>query len=274
MSEGTNPALMSALSSVVVLGGLLAAGYYGWDHLRKEIQVQNSQTQAVIIELKAGTIEEIRASKTAAIEEIKNLNAEVTAGLKQMGVAPAGAGSDGASVAAEIKADVMSAVGELKQAVQAIFEKQNMIVERISQLSQQSTTQEAKMAAPKASMAPPMVFGPLAKTIYFGLGVARGPKINAQVVKVVPGLKERAGEPGCRANVSGFSDTLGNDESNLRLSQKRADYVAARLKASGLAIGAVRGWGERRLEVHTLDGADNENNRRVVIEMKCAVPTA
>lgn len=266
MSEGTNPALMSALSGVVILGGVLAAGYYGWDHLRTEIQAQNSQTQAVIIELKTGTIEEIRASKTAAIEEIKNLNAEVTAGLEKMGVGPS-AGAGGAAIAAEIKADVMSAVSELKQAVNAIHEKQNTIVERISQLTKNSATLEANAM-------PPMVFGPLAKTVYFGLGVARGPKIDAQVLKVVPGLKKRAGEPQCRANVSGFSDTLGNDESNLRLSQKRADYVAAKLKASGLSIGTVRGWGERRLEVHTLDGADNQNNRRVVIEMKCAVPTA
>ncbi len=267
MSEGTNPALMSALSGVVVLGGLLAAGYYGWDHLRTEIQTRNDQTQAVIIELKTETLDEIRASKTAAIEEIKTLNAEVSAGLKQMGASPAGA--EGA-----LGAEVLSVVSELKQAVSAIFEKQNMIVERITQLSKQSATLEAKTAMPKASMAPPMVFGPLAKTVYFGLGKARGPQIDAQVTKVVPGLKERAGEPQCRANVSGFSDTLGNDESNLRLSQKRADYVAAKLKASGLAIGTVRGWGERRLEVHTLDGADNQNNRRVVIEMKCAVPTA
>ena len=83
-------------------------------------------------------------------------------------------------------------------------------------------------------------------------------------------MKKHAGQAQCLANVLGFSDTLGNDDNNLKLSQKRADYVAGKLKAEGLAIGTVRGWGERRLKIHTLDGVDNEKNQRVVIEMNCA----
>jgi len=112
------------------------------------------------------------------------------------------------------------------------------------------------------------------RTFYFPLGVAKGPKIDTQVANVLPGLTKHAGKRQCRTDVSGFSDTLGNDGANLKLSQRRADYVAARLKAGGIAIGNVQGWGERRLKIHTFDGADNEKNRRVVIEMNCGTPVA
>jgi len=265
MSERTNPAMITALTGFFVLGGLLAAGYYGWDHLRKEIAAQNSQTQAVIIELKSGTIDEIRAAKDAAIAEIKTMNQEIAAGLGK-----AGAGAQG--MAGGASAEMMSAVTELKDAVTAISEKQSLIVERLDKLADMPPKVQAKAPVPDAMKAP-VVFGPLAKTIYFPLGSAHGARPDSQLSKIVPGLRERITDASCKVNVSGFADTLGNDESNLRLSQKRAEYIAGKLKTQGFPIGVVRGWGERRLKVHTLDGTNNPSNRRVVVEMKCGVPT-
>jgi len=39
-----------------------------------------------------------------------------------------------------------------------------------------------------------------------------------------------------------------------------------------VTVSHVKGWGERRLKIHTLDATKNEINRRVVIEIWCEGP--
>jgi len=243
----------SFLVTLVVVGGVLAGGYLGRDKLQDILQLGQPETQRVIIELKATAIEEIRSAKTEAIGEIKELNAEM------------------ASKVREITADAGKVSGsdfeDMKKMVERIDANQKELAKRIETLNEKQNVPVAQASAeiPPAELRK----GKHLNTVYFPLAIAKGIKIDTQLAKIVPELKENVGEAQCLLNVFGFSDTLGNDDSNLKLSQRRADYVAVKLKAEGLAIGTVRGWGERRLKVHTLDGADNENNRRVEIEINC-----
>lgn len=86
-----------------------------------------------------------------------------------------------------------------------------------------------------------------------------------------PGLdylkKEIAGRPGAEVQVTGYTDTVGSDEDNDRLSQRRAEEVLAALAEQGIEremMSAV-GRGERELREQTDDGVSNAANRRVVV---------
>jgi outer membrane protein OmpA-like peptidoglycan-associated protein len=255
-----NPIVASLLVALIVTGGILSGGYFGFEKIQGMLKPEYTGAQSVIIELKDTAVSEIRAVKSQAIDEIKKLNAEIVANINE--ASPAGASTMNTAV-----------LQELKQAVETIQSKQETIAEHLAQLNHRPT--EAAVAAPPPPMPMPKASkATLTHTVYFPRGRATGPMIDSQVAKHVPELKELAARQQCQTSISGFSDTLGNDNSNLKLSQKRADYVAARLKAAGLSVSNVRGWGERRLKIHTLDGADNENNRRVLIEMRCGIPTA
>ncbi len=69
--------------------------------------------------------------------------------------------------------------------------------------------------------------------------------------------------------VSGHTDTVGSREYNQRLSQERANSVAAYLINRGVMSERliVRGYGEDRLAVPTGDGVNNAANRRVEIRI-------
>jgi len=258
MSDQPNPFVNAVLVAVIVLGGLLPAGYYGFMLLNNRQASGEPASQTVFVELKTQTIAEIRAVKSETIAEIQKVGAEITAGVERAAKAP------------------VKQLVELKRAVETLHAEQKGIVERLAKMDRQPMrTAAATPMAPTPSSAQPPMPGPLAQTIYFPLGVAKGAKIDAQLSTVLPGLMKRAAkQENCRADVAGFADTLGNDQKNLALSQTRADYVAMKLKAGGLAIGSVRSWGERWLNVHTLDAIKNEKNRRVVIELSCGTPVA
>lgn len=253
MSEKPNTFLSAVLVAIIVLAGLAPAGYYGFMLLKEELQASQGQPSAVFVELKNETIAEIRAVKTAAVEEIGKLREEVKA--------VAGGGVQ------------IEAVNEIKSMVDSLQMAQKSIVERLTKLDEHRTV-AANAPAPMAAPAMPPAISANAHTIYFARGVAKGPTIDAQVKDVLANLKTEKGKEPCRITVSGFSDTLGNDVANLKLSQMRADYVAEKIKTAGYMIESVRGWGERWLKVHTVDGTENELNRRVVIEMTCGTPLA
>lgn len=251
MSERPNTFLSAVLVAVIVLAGIAPAGYHGFKLLKKEMQAAQGQPSAVFVELKNETIAEIRAVKTAAVAEIGKLREEVKA--------VAGGGVQ------------IEAVNEIKSMVNSLQMTQKSIVERLTKIDEIRTV-AATAPLPAPAMPPPMSAN--AHTVYFARGVAKGPTIDAQIKDVLANLKTEKGKEPCRVNVAGFSDTLGNDVANLKLSQLRADYVAEKIKAGGYTIESVRGWGERWLKVHTVDGMENELNRRVVIEMTCGAPLA
>lgn len=95
---------------------------------------------------------------------------------------------------------------------------------------------------------------------------------NGQAAFIIPKLKALIeGRSGCTVSVAGYADTLGGDEVNLKISQKRARNIAQKIKAAfGSKIRVDEAaWGERRLKAWTPDGTASESNRRVDIAVNC-----
>jgi outer membrane protein OmpA-like peptidoglycan-associated protein len=69
--------------------------------------------------------------------------------------------------------------------------------------------------------------------------------------------------------IGGYTDTSGSPESNLHISQKRADAVAAELRANGIAAGRITatGFGSTHLKKATGEGVAEARNRRVEIKI-------
>jgi len=70
--------------------------------------------------------------------------------------------------------------------------------------------------------------------------------------------------------VWGFTDTAGPAAYNLKLSERRAEAVAAYLESKGVARDrmSLKGWGETNLAVQTPDNTPNAQNRRVEIRRR------
>jgi len=96
---------------------------------------------------------------------------------------------------------------------------------------------------------------------------------GGQAALIIPKLKTLvAGRSGCSVSVAGYADTVGNDDINLKISQRRAQNIAQKIKAAfpGDKIKVnVAAWGERRLKSWTPDGTANGANRRVDIAVNC-----
>jgi outer membrane protein OmpA-like peptidoglycan-associated protein len=78
---------------------------------------------------------------------------------------------------------------------------------------------------------------------------------------------EMARRPGAEVQVTGHTDTVGNDDDNDRLSLARAESVVNDLVAAGFSrdqLSAV-GRGKRELKVQTPDNTPNAENRRVEV---------
>jgi hypothetical protein len=77
-------------------------------------------------------------------------------------------------------------------------------------------------------------------------------------------------------DVTGYTDTVGSDAYNLRLSKRRAMAVQAELLKQGLPAGeiAIFGKGKHDLLVPTADGVKEPQNRRVSIVFDTAAPAA
>ncbi|EFH11315.1 OmpA family protein, partial [Teichococcus cervicalis] len=73
-----------------------------------------------------------------------------------------------------------------------------------------------------------------------------------------------------RIEVAGHADRAGSPQYNQRLSQRRADAVAAELVRLGVARSAisVQAFGESRPLVPTADGVREPQNRRVEIVLR------
>jgi outer membrane protein OmpA-like peptidoglycan-associated protein len=69
--------------------------------------------------------------------------------------------------------------------------------------------------------------------------------------------------------IGGYTDTSGTPDSNLRISQKRADAVAAELHADGITAGRITatGFGSTHLKKATGEGVSEARNRRIEIKI-------
>lgn len=226
------------LAAVIVLAGMVPAGYVAFDFLRKELKSHQAETRSVVMDLQTQTVEEIRASAGKTADA-----------LKQMGAG-----------GSQALADDVSA---LKRATEQILAEQKAISQGLSRL----LDEDAGKA--KAAAAPAVEEADYSQSIYFDVGKSHGAAVDKQVAKIVPEIRTHLAAGPCQINVTGFADTLGNDINNLKLSRARADYVAQRLRTAKLEVYSVEAWGERRLKVHTYDGVNNENNRRADIDVHC-----
>lgn len=227
----------SVLSAVIVLGVAVPLSYLGYQKLEPLLSQQKSEVPSVFIELKAEVIKEIQTATDKSRDALQTQLMEQDAAQK-------------------------AALAELKKTIEQVKEQQNQLVAGIEKMESENTGK----VRPDIPGARADAFN---QTIWFPLGAIKGGSIGAQLRAVIAKSLEYAKQGECSSNVLGFSDTLGNDASNLKLSQKRAEHIATKLKSAGLNVGTVKGWGERWLKVHTVDGVKNEENRRVVVEMTC-----
>ncbi len=237
----------SLLSAVLVLGIAAPAAYFGFHMLDKKIETGQAEVKSVVIELKA-----------EALEEIKTVAEQTASEAMSKG------GPNAPDVSAALSS-LNSGLTDLQTRVSDLQTEQKNLAElmklRTDGLMAAATA--PKMARPGARE------DTLNQTIYFSLGVFAGPKTDKQIAAVIPKIVEYSTSGNCKSNVMGFSDTLGGDKSNLELSLKRAQHVATLLRGKNIPVGTVKGWGERWLDVHTVDGIKNDKNRRVVIETVC-----
>lgn len=123
--------------------------------------------------------------------------------------------------------------------------------------------------APALSQAPaPRVCAPL--VVHFAIGASDGPaSAHAPLERLAAFL---VANPTARAIVEGHADAVGDELTNLRLSQRRASWVAARLTAAGASAESLttRGLGA----FSPVLGAGDPNkeggepvNRRVVVNV-------
>jgi phosphate transport system substrate-binding protein len=66
----------------------------------------------------------------------------------------------------------------------------------------------------------------------------------------------------------GVSDATGGDSTNLALSRQRADTVGAQLRARGLHVDTVRGFGPRMPVADDSNDEGRERDRRVEVWLR------
>jgi outer membrane protein OmpA-like peptidoglycan-associated protein len=107
---------------------------------------------------------------------------------------------------------------------------------------------------------------PAPVVLYFNMGSsALQPGSQARLDQFASAIK---GNRDIHVNVNGYTDNVGDTDSNMRLSQSRADAVAADLENRGISGGEVtaKGFGEDNpiADNTTVDG--RSQNRRVTVE--------
>lgn len=234
MSEKKNVIGTAVLSAALVLGAGVPLAYFALPKLMAAGGSSRSEIPSVILELKSETIKEIQSAAAKTQEEMR-------------------------IQLAESEKRQTAALAELRQVVEGVRAQQEQVAADLK-----------AEAGGRNESVPGKRHDTFNQTILFPLGKIEGPTITSQIEMIISNVRERAAGKNCIANVLGFSDTLGGDIANLKLSQERAAYVASQLKPAGITIGEIKGWGERWLDVHTPDATKNDRNRRVVIELDCA----
>lgn len=102
-------------------------------------------------------------------------------------------------------------------------------------------------------------------TLYFLEGTT---EMTPESMPVLEELRsEIASRPGAEVQVTGHTDTVGSDEDNDALSQKRAEEILNLLASKGFdrSIMSAVGRGEREPKVPTPDSFSSPANRRVEV---------
>jgi hypothetical protein len=111
-------------------------------------------------------------------------------------------------------------------------------------------------------------------TVYFGTGSSTlSPESMASIRQVAANYKTTAN---ATVTLTGHTDTVGSQDLNMALSQRRADAVRNALVRQGVPAAAITagGQGEASLPVQTADNVDERRNRSVDIAVVVPVPMA
>jgi outer membrane protein OmpA-like peptidoglycan-associated protein len=106
---------------------------------------------------------------------------------------------------------------------------------------------------------------PKSFTLYFLEGTTDMTPESAPVIDQIRG--EIAARPGAEVQVTGHTDTVGSEDDNDALSQKRAEEILNLLATKGFdrTIMSAVGRGERELKAPTGDNVSSPVNRRVEV---------
>jgi outer membrane protein OmpA-like peptidoglycan-associated protein len=123
----------------------------------------------------------------------------------------------------------------------------------------------ANRVAPLANRAAPTVSHRV--DLYFDTGSSRlRPESQAKLNEFA---REVTATKDAHVTVNGYTDNVGNAASNLKLSQDRANAVAANLEGKGVSEGnvTVQGYGQEQPTADNGTAAGRAQNRRVSVEL-------
>jgi iron complex outermembrane receptor protein len=127
---------------------------------------------------------------------------------------------------------------------------------------------EAPVQSKVAYTPPPVVAPAQAPRSYLVFFDFNKSDLTQDAVRIVDQAASNAGQAKVtKLEVTGHTDTVGSDAYNLRLSRRRAEAVAAELKAKGIPANEIQivAKGKHDLLVPTADGVKEPQNRRVQI---------
>lgn len=103
--------------------------------------------------------------------------------------------------------------------------------------------------------------------LFFKSGVSLTNNSKKDIPKIIQEIKNR--QP-CIVSIAGYSDTLGDKKTNLKVSKKRAQSIKKLIEKRKVKIQSIKilALGESNLLIPTKDEIDNEQNRRVEITIK------
>jgi outer membrane protein OmpA-like peptidoglycan-associated protein len=119
----------------------------------------------------------------------------------------------------------------------------------------------------KGSITPAAAFAPVTFTIPFRTGSVHLSRTDLATIR---DAADAFGKGGATVKVTGFTDTVGKNKANQKLSDRRASVVANALVKAGVPAGAIAtvGVGETQLAVATGNNVNEKANRRVVIDVR------
>ena len=111
-------------------------------------------------------------------------------------------------------------------------------------------------------------------TVYFASGSATLSQESMATIQQVAANYRSAGN--ATVTLTGHTDTVGSQDFNMALSQRRADAVRNALVRAGVPAAAITagGQGEASLPVQTADNVDERRNRSVDIAVVGPIPVA